>query len=154
MFDEKTILARLQNGEDATKIAEEMTAALNAANKTYAAEKEAAAKKAAEEKARKEAEEKLNIQKREELDEIVRDFINWMSKYYAKSEEEAKAFVDAFTKFDMDEFVELIDSIDNLSRLTFKKPVEAKITMRPKTEKKPAVEVDNIFDSLFKTMGW
>ena len=146
MFDEKTILARLQNGEDATKIAEEMTAALNAANKTYAAEKEAAAKKAAEEKARKEAEEKLNIQKRDELDKIVRDFTNWMSKYYAKDEKEAKAFVDAFAKFDMDEFVELIDSIDNLSRITFKKPVVKKI------EKK--ANVDNIFDSLFKTMGW
>lgn len=146
MFDEKTILARLQNGEDVTKIAEEMTAALNAANKTYAAEKEAAAKKAAEEKARKEAEEKLNIQKRDELDKIVRDFTNWMSKYYAKDEKEAKAFINAFAKFDMDEFVELIDSIDNLSRITFKKPVVKKI------EKK--ANVDNIFDSLFKTMGW
>lgn len=146
MFDEKTILARLQNGEDATKIAEEMTAALNAANKTYTAEKEAAAKKAAEEKARKEAEEKLNIQKRDELDKIVRDFTNWMSKYYAKDEKEAKAFVDAFAKFDMDEFVELIDSIDNLSRITIKKPVVKKI------EKK--ANVDDIFDSLFKTMGW
>lgn len=146
MFDEKTILARLQNGEDATKIAEEMTAALNAANKTYAAEKEAAAKKAAEEKARKEAEEKLNIQKREELDKIVRDFTNWMSKYYAKDEKEAKAFIDAFAKFDMDEFVELIDSIDNLSRITIKKPVVKKIEKKVKT--------DDIFDSLFKTMGW
>ena len=47
MFDEKTILARLQNGEDAQTIADEMAATINAANKTYddqkAAEEAAAA---------------------------------------------------------------------------------------------------------------
>ena len=49
MFDEKTILARLQNGEDAQKIADEMAAMINAANKTYTDQK------AAEEAAKAEA---------------------------------------------------------------------------------------------------
>ena len=35
MFDVNEILARLQNGEDAQKIADEMAATLNLANKTY-----------------------------------------------------------------------------------------------------------------------
>ena len=57
MFDEKTILARLQNGEDAKTIADEMAAALNAANKTYV-----------DQKAKAEAEAKRSeIQKQEEL---------------------------------------------------------------------------------------
>ena len=48
MFNEKDILARLQNGEDAQKIADEMAAILNAANKTYTDQKEAEKKAAAD----------------------------------------------------------------------------------------------------------
>ena len=52
MFDEKTILARLQNGEDAQTIANEMAAMINAANKMYAEEiaKAEEAKRAEEQK--------------------------------------------------------------------------------------------------------
>ena len=55
MFDEKTILARLQNGEDAQTIADEMAAMINAANKTYADQK------AAEEAAKKTEIQKMKI---------------------------------------------------------------------------------------------
>ena len=64
MFDEKTILARLQNGEDVQKIADEMTTILNQANKAYADQK------AAEEAAKKRNE----VQKKEDLQEILNLF--------------------------------------------------------------------------------
>ena len=41
MINEKDILARLQAGEDAQKIADELANVLNAANATYIAEVEA-----------------------------------------------------------------------------------------------------------------
>lgn len=48
MMNEKDILARLQAGENAQDIANEMVAALNAANAAYIQEQEAKAKAAAE----------------------------------------------------------------------------------------------------------
>lgn len=71
MINEKDILTRLQAGEDAQKIADELAAVLNAANATYIAEqkaKEEAARKAEAEKAAKEEE-------RNELAQIIADAV-------------------------------------------------------------------------------
>lgn len=66
MITEKEILVRLQNGEDAETIANELIDLLNAANATHQAEIEAK-KKAEEEQKKKEAEEK----KKDELAETI-----------------------------------------------------------------------------------
>ena len=73
MITEKDILVRLQAGEDAQKIADELTAALNAANKTYITEQEEKAKKEAAAKAEVEA-------KKKELAELI---ANSVMKYIA-----------------------------------------------------------------------
>ena len=92
MFDEKTILARLQNGEDAQKIADEMAAALNQANKVYADQK------AAEEAAKKQNE----VQKKEDLQEILDMFADWFKTYYG---------IETKGELEADAVLELIDSI-------------------------------------------
>jgi hypothetical protein len=78
MFNEKDILARLRNGEDASAIADEMVNALNAANSTYVAEVEAA-KKAAEEAAKKAALAEEKDQEKDDLaDEIAETIMDYI----------------------------------------------------------------------------
>jgi hypothetical protein len=74
MFTEKDILARLQAGEDAQKIADELANILNAANATYVAEQEAK-RKAAEEAAKKAAEATAIEEEKNELAQIIADAI-------------------------------------------------------------------------------
>ena len=66
------IVTRLNQGESLEKIAAELTAVLNEAQKTYEKEQEL---KAQVEQARA-------AQKREELEYIVRDAMNWLREYY------------------------------------------------------------------------
>ena len=138
MFDEKTILARLQNGEDAQKIADEMAAVLNQANKAYADQK------AAEEAAKKRNE----VQKKEDLQEILDLFTEWFKTYYG---------IDTKGELEADAVLELIDSIkeyvaalkDLESILDIKKPA-VKAT---KSNIKPKSADEQIRDFLNK-MGW
>lgn len=74
MINEKDILARLQAGEDAQKIADELANVLNAANATYVAEQEAK-RKAAEEAAKKAAEAIAIEEEKNELAQIIADAI-------------------------------------------------------------------------------
>ena len=74
MINEKDILARLQAGEDAQKIADELANILNAANATYVAEQEAK-RKAAEEAAKKAAEATAIEEEKNELAQIIADAI-------------------------------------------------------------------------------
>ena len=90
MFDEKDILARLQNGEDAQKIADEFAQAINAANKIYADQKAA------------EAVAKVEVQKREELQEILDLFVEWLETFYG---------IESKEKISADQVIELIDSV-------------------------------------------
>lgn len=138
MFDEKTILARLQNGEDAQKIADEMAAVLNQANKTYADQK------AAEEAAKKRNE----VQKKEDLQEILDLFTEWFKTYYG---------IDAKGELEADTVLELIDSIkdyvealkDLEALFDIKKPAVKGI----KSNTKPKSADEQIRDFLNK-MGW
>ena len=90
MFDEKTILARLQNGEDAQKIADEMAAAINKANKMYQDQKA--------------AEEAAKVQKKEDLQRIVDEFCGWCADYLGMT-------TDEFGIITADQVIELIDSL-------------------------------------------
>ena len=140
MFDEKTILARLQNGEDAQKIADEMAAMINAANKTYADQKAAEAAKKAEAA-------KIEVQKKEELQEIIDLFMEWLETFYGiKVDEEVPA----------DSVIELIDSLKEYieafkgleAMLGAKKPA-AKVI---KSNTKP--NADDTINQFLKQMGW
>ena len=74
MINEKDILTRLQAGEDAQAIADELAAALNAANATYLAEVEAK-KKAEAEAAKKAAEATAIEEEKNELAQIIADAV-------------------------------------------------------------------------------
>lgn len=74
MINEKDILARLQAGEDAQKIADELANVLNAANATYLAEVEAK-KKAEAEAAKKAAEAQAVEEEKNELAQIIADAV-------------------------------------------------------------------------------
>ena len=137
MFTEKDILARLQNGEDVQKIADEMAKMINAANKTYTDQK------AAEEAAKKQNE----IQKREDLQEILDLFMDWMNAHYGIGN---KGDVTA------DQVIELIESLQEYIEAI--KDLEAVFGM-----KKPAAKVakatkpqsaDETINQFLKNMGW
>lgn len=139
MFDEATILARLQNGEDAQKIADEMAAALNKVNKIYSDQK---AKEEAERAAAKRAE----SQKKEDLQEIIDLFMEWLSTYYG---------VDTQTELTADQVLELIDSIFEY--------VEAMKGLESMFAKKAPVKViksntkpnaDETINQFLNKMGW
>ena len=137
MFDEATILARLQNGEDAQKIADEMAAALNKVNKIYSDQK---AKEEAERAAAKRAE----SQKKEDLQEIIDLFMAWLSTYYD---------VDAQDKLTADQVLELIDSVFEY--------VEAMKGLEQMFAKKAPVKTvvktqsaDDTLNAFLNKMGW
>lgn len=144
MFDEKTILARLQNGENVQKIADEMAAMINAANKAYADQK------AAEEAAKAEAA-KAEIQKKEELQDILDMFVDWFGTYYKMDVEDLKSELKA------DQMIELIDSLKEYveavkgleSMLGGKKPAVKVI----KSNTKPA-NADETISAFLNKMGW
>ena len=144
MFDEKTILARLQNGEDAQTIADEMAAMINKANKTYQDEK------AAEEAERK-AVEAAKLQEKEELQEIIDLFCDWVCNYLDISREE-------FGEITADQVIELIDSLKGYVEAVknfesflggTKKPAVA-----PGRKIVKAESADETINKFLKSMGW
>lgn len=139
MFDEATILARLQNGEDAQKIADEMAAALNKVNKIYSDQK-------AKEEADRAAAKRAESQKKEDLQEIIDLFMEWLSTYYG---------VDTQTELTADQVLELIDSIFEY--------VEAMKGLESMFAKKAPVKViksntkpnaDETINQFLNKMGW
>jgi ribosome-interacting GTPase 1 len=141
MFDEATILARLQNGEDAQTIANEMAAALNKVNKIYADQK---AKEEADRAAAKLAE----SQKKEDLQEILDLFGDWLNAHYGIG-----------TKGDItaDQVIELIESLQEYIEAL--KDLEAIFGVKnaPKVVKKsvkPAANADETINQFLKNMGW
>lgn len=140
MFDEKTILARLQNGEDAQKIADEMAAMINSTIKTYNDQK------AAEEV------ERAKVQKKEELQEILDLFADWFNTYYG---------IDAKGELEADAVLELIESVQEYIKamtdlgavLGVKKPAVPVGTKIIKSNTQPKTADDKINDFL-KNMGW
>lgn len=139
MFDEATILARLQNGEDAQKIADEMAAALNKVNKIYSDQK-------AKEEADRAAAKRAESQKKEDLQKIIDLFMEWLSTYYG---------VDAQTELTADQVLELIDSIFEY--------VEAMKGLESMFAKKAPVKViksntkpnaDETINQFLNKMGW
>lgn len=134
MFTEKDILARLQNGEDVQKIADEMAAMINAANKTYADQK------AAEEAAKKQNE----VQKKEDLQEILDLFSDWLNAHYGIG-----------TKGDItaDQVIELIESLEDYFKAI--KDLEAVFGVKKSTKKVVKTKsADETINQFLKQMGW
>lgn len=94
MFKVEDILARLQNGEDAGDIANEMVTALNTANDQYQKEEEAKAKKAAAEAHVKE------VQKMQDLQEIIDLMHDFCINYYCETNEDINTVHAAFATLD------------------------------------------------------
>ena len=140
MFDEKTILARLQNGEDAQKIADEMAAMINSTIKAYNDQK------AAEEAAKAQAEQN-EIQKKEELQEILDLFADWMNAYYG---------IDAKGELNADQVLELIDSIKEYVEAL--KDFEKAFGMKTKAKLDKKIDktgsADETINDFLKNMGW
>ena len=142
MFDEKTILARLQNGEDAQSIANEMADMINKANKLYADE----LAKAEEAKRAEEQKKALNLQKTADLQDILDQFAAWFQEYYS---------IDASNELKADSIMEMIDGIQEyvnalkgLEMVIGKKPA-AKVI---KSNTKPSA--DDTINQFLKNMGW
>ena len=143
MFDEKTILARLQNGEDAQAIADEFTKALNAANKTVSEQKA--------------AEEKVAIQKKKEMEEILTHLRKWFKTYYDIDESSLKGLTADSVIELIDSTKEYIDAMADLVDTLGKAPAAGKdIVMRtiPTGIKKTAVNADTVLNDFLKQMGW
>ena len=139
MFDEATILARLQNGEDAQKIADEMAAALNKVNKIYADQK-------AKEEADRAAAKRAESQKKEDLQEIIDLFMEWLSNYYK---------VDAPTEVTADQVLEVIDSV--FEYVEAMKSLESMFVKKAPTKvikntNKP--NADETINQFLAKMGW
>lgn len=138
MITEKDILVRLQAGEDAQKIADELTAALNAANKAYIAEQEEKAKKEAEVEAKK-----------KELAELI---ANSVMKYIALVdpklvEDEDEDLNAAEVQKLLDSIIPLMSSLKNIQGL-----MPASVVPFEKTS---AVKTDDeiLKDFLMKNIG-
>ena len=94
MFKVEDILARLQNGEDANDIANEMVNALNTANDQYQKEEEAKAKAKAAEAHVKE------VQKMKDLQEIIDLMHDFCINYYCETNEDINTVQAAFATLD------------------------------------------------------
>ena len=139
MFDEATILARLQNGEDAQKIADEMAEMINKANKTYAEQK-------AKEEADRVAAKRAESQKKEELQEIIDLFVEWLTTHYE---------IGAKVELTADQVLEVVDSV--FDYVEAMKSLESMFTHKVptkviKSNTKP--NADETINAFLNKMGW
>ena len=102
MVNSKDILARLQNGEKAEDIANELVSALNDANNEYK-KVQAAQKAEAEAKAKREAEKIADMQ---DILELLHDFC---IEYYCDNNEDVNAVEKAFTELTAENLIAIIE---------------------------------------------
>ena len=140
MFDEKTILARLQNGEDAQAIANEFAALINSAAKTYAEEKKAA--------------EKAKVQKKESMEEILAHLRKWFKTYYDVDESTLKELTADSVIELIDSTKEYIDAMADLVSIIEKAPAASKDIAKCAGVKKTAASADAVLNDFLKQMGW
>jgi hypothetical protein len=102
MFKVEDILARLQNGEDANDIANEMVNALNAANDQFQKEEEAKAKA----KAAAEAEEAQKLADLQQIIDLMHDFC---IDYYCDTDADIDTVHAAFATLDAKSVNQMIE---------------------------------------------
>ena len=151
MFTEKDILARLQAGEDAQKIADEMADILNAANKTYIDQKEAEQKRLeAERKAKEAAAKQTKARQKKEADIVMEVLTKWIVKYYATTPEEEKKYKAVLATMDGNTLITIADEVVNTLKMCGR--LESIFDVKPVGKKKKTV--DDVFADFFKEMGW
>ena len=137
MFNEKDILARLQAGEDVQKIADEMAAIINAANKTYTDQK------AKEEEARKAEELKkaTELQKKADLQDILDQVTLWFAQYYGIEE-----------SLSADEILTLIDEVQTYVNAFG--DLGKMFAVKPKVKVIKTQKPDDTLNAFLNKMGW
>ncbi len=146
MFNEKDILARLQNGEDAQAIADEFAKVINNANKMYAEEQK---KAEAEAKAKR-----IQQEKEDELAIILEDLKDWMRRYYPKHD---KIILESFDGNSTKDIIASIDAIFELIDLDFASLFTVKSPVAKKTAEKAdrkAKSADDVINDFLKSVGW
>ena len=98
MINSKDILARLQNGEKAEDIANELINALNDANDTYNKEVEA-----------KKAESEAKAKKVADMQDILDLLHDFCIEYYCDSNEDINAVEAAFDEFTAEKVIEIVE---------------------------------------------
>lgn len=141
MFDEKVILTRLQNGESVEAIAKELTDVLNKANHKYEDTKRAA----------EAAKRKREASKRSELKALMQMIDKWYSDYIATTEGEKAAFSQAFQEADIEEVIELFESLHEII-MPLVQIVD--LPVQKKKETKPKQNTDDVINTFLKNMGW
>lgn len=126
MFNEKTILARLQNGENIEDITKEITSIINSANKTY----------------------KKETAKIQELENIIKLMGQWLNSYYNVPFEDIKTS-------EVIALVEtVLDSVNSLDT-HFKTGLKSGNRKGLEDNKAPLEDMPSaIIDRFLKTMGW
>ena len=121
-MDKNVILERLMKGENAEAIAKEFTDMLNEANKEYAEKKE-------------------EVQMKEELQDIIDMFVDWLNKYYeVPFKRELRA----------DQVIDFIDSIkEYAAALSDLETLFAKTSASD-----PTFQPDKVLDDFLKSMKW
>ena len=146
MFNEKDILARLQNGEDAQVIADEFAKLLNSANKAYTEEQK---KAEAEAKAKQ-----IQQDKEDELDEILEYLREWMCRYYPKHE---GIILESFGETSTKDVIASIDAIFELIDVGFASLINIKSPVVKKTAGttgRKAKSADDVINDFLKSVGW
>lgn len=98
MVNSKDILARLQNGEKAEDIANELINALNDANDAYNKEVEA-----------KKAEDETKAKKVADMQDILDLLHDFCIEYYCDSNEDINEVEAAFTEFTAEKVIEIVE---------------------------------------------
>ena len=98
MVNSKDILTRLQNGEKAEDIANELINALNDANDTYNKEVEA-----------KKAEDEVKAKKVADMQDILDLLHDFCIEYYCDSNEDINEVEEAFDEFTAEKVIEIVE---------------------------------------------
>ena len=102
MVNSKDILTRLQNGEKAEDIANELISALNDANDAY--NKEVAAKKAEDE-----AKAKRDAKKVADMQDILDTLHDFCIEYYCETNEDINAVEEAFAELTAEKLIAIVE---------------------------------------------
>ena len=152
MVNSKDILTRLQNGEKAEDIANELISALNDATNTY--NKEVAAKKAEDEaKAKREAKKVADMQS---IVDLLHDFC---IEYYCDNKEDINAVEEAFAELTAETLIAIVEEagaavLDMEKKMKDVEKFFGSITAAPiKTIKVDKKNADAVIGNFLKGLG-
>ena len=157
MVNSKEILARLQNGEKAEDIANELITALNDANDEYN-KAQAAQKAEAEAKAKREAKKVADMQ---DIVDLLHDFC---IEYYCDNNEDINAVEEAFAELTAENLIAIVEEagaavLDMEKKLKDVEKLFGSITAAPvktiKIDKNhvPGKNTDTIINNFLKSIG-